>query len=101
MRSVLVKVYLSPDEKEQLRTMSARMRLSVSDMVRRIATNAGLPDPGRYEAIRELVRINADLARLGNLLKLGIDEENLERDKAMELLAEIRMRPGRDKAEGT
>ena len=36
----------------------------------------------------------ADLARLGNLLKLGIDEENLECDKAMELLAEIRIRQG-------
>jgi hypothetical protein len=49
--------------------------------------------------VRELVRINADLARLGNLLKLGIDEESLDPAAATELIAEIRKRQAEVKAE--
>ena len=48
--------------------------------------------------MREIVRINADLARLGNLLTLGIDEESLDPVEAMDLLTEIHTRQAEVKA---
>ena len=48
--------------------------------------------------MRALVRVNADLARLGNLLKLGIDEEALDPVTATNLLDEIRTRQAEVKA---
>ena len=42
--------------------------------------------------------LGADLARLGNLLKLRIDEKALDLATATELLTEIHMRQGEVKA---
>lgn len=57
-----------------------------------------MPDPSRHQAVRDLVQINADLARLGNLLKLGIDEEALDPATVEDLLTEIRNRLAEVKA---
>lgn len=59
---------------------------------RRLAGGAELPSSDRHRHVRELLRINADLARLGNLLKLGIVEEALDHGDAMALIGDIRKR---------
>ena len=55
---------------------------------------SGLPDLGDYNAIRDLLRVNADLARLGNLLKLAIDEGAAAHSEVLELLNQVRIRQG-------
>tara|TARA_B100000214_G_C23971138_1_gene630213 strand:+ start:3648 stop:3917 length:270 start_codon:yes stop_codon:yes gene_type:complete len=53
--------------------------------------NSTLPNLRTFEgsqAVRDLLRINADQARLGNLLKLLIDDDNT--GKTQQLLDEIR-----------
>ena len=42
--------------------------------IRRVVTGLRLPQPGNAQAVRDLSKINADLARLGNLFKLALDE---------------------------
>lgn len=75
MDLVLVKSYWQPEEKTAGIAKAEQLGLSLSEFVRRTATGARLPNVGHAEAIRDLMKINADLARLGNLLKLAIDED--------------------------
>ncbi|PCI26487.1 conjugal transfer protein TraJ [Candidatus Kaiserbacteria bacterium] len=72
-----VKTYLNVDEKAQLDSMCAQMKLSSSELLRRLLTNRHLPSAADFaasEGILKLLEVNADQARLGNLLKLMLDE---------------------------
>ena len=91
-RKVRIEAYVTPAERDRLHALATQLHISLSDLIRRSALGTRLPNPSRHEAVRELVRINADLARLGNLLKLGIDEETLDPAAATDLIAEIRTR---------
>lgn len=74
-----IKVSFTDEEMEDIRRQAAQYKLSISEMLRRFALGEHLPDPGAFagaEAIRDLLRINADQARLGNLLKLALDESD-------------------------
>ncbi|MCA1908973.1 MAG: conjugal transfer protein TraJ [Magnetospirillum sp.] len=72
-------VSFTPEELEKVTTMASQFKLSISEMLRRFALGETLPSPGTFEgaqAIRDLLKVNADQARLGNLLKLALDESN-------------------------
>ncbi|MGE4278197.1 MAG: conjugal transfer protein TraJ [Magnetospirillum sp.] len=72
-------VSFTPEELEKVTTMANQFKLSISEMLRRFALGETLPNPGTFEgaqAIRHLLAVNADQARLGNLLKLALDESN-------------------------
>jgi hypothetical protein len=74
-----LKVSFTDAEKQHVEAMAAQFKLSVSEMLRRFALGQTLPDPSAFAgatAIRELLKVNADQARLGNLLKLAIDESD-------------------------
>lgn len=70
-------VSFDDDELASLDAQCKQVRLSRSEFLRRISLGHRLPDGGDFaaaEAIRDLLAVNANLARLGNLLKLAIDE---------------------------
>ena len=72
-----VKTYLDDAEKAHLDGLCVRLQISQSDLLRRLVMAYSVPDPQEFDAwngIRDLLKVNADLARLGNLLKLAIDE---------------------------
>jgi hypothetical protein len=71
--------------------------LSVSAFIRRVC--AGYPVPSRVDqaAIRDLLRINADIARLGGLLKMAISS-GADQVKANSLIREIAQRQNELKA---
>ena len=75
IKNAKVDVRFYPEEKEHLALLAQRAHISTSELVRRLATGAKLPDPSRYDAIMAIVRTNADLARLGNLLKMALDDK--------------------------
>ena len=71
-------VSLKPEEKERLTELSTQLRLPRAEVLRRLMMAHRLPDPTEFVAwqgIRDLMKVNADLARLGNLFKLALDEE--------------------------
>jgi len=73
----LVKTYLTDDELARLDELTAQLRLPRSDFLRRLMMAYRMPDPSDFVAwqgIRDLLKVNADLARLGNLFKLALDE---------------------------
>lgn len=74
-----VKVSFTPDELSQVEAQAGQFRLSISEMLRRFALGQHLPNPASFadaQAIRDLLKVNADQARLGNLLKLALDESD-------------------------
>ena len=73
-----IKTYVTPDEKQEIMDAAARIELSSSQYLSRLALGTRLPSFGQAEAVRDLLGIKADLARLGNLLKLTLD--NIEED---------------------
>ena len=75
-----IKTYVDPHEKQAIADAAARIGLSSSQYLSRVALGTRLPSFGQAEAVRNLLKINGDLARLGNLLKLTLDnikEDNL------------------------
>ena len=72
----MVHTYLSDSEKRAIADRAAQLNLPVSAFLRRLALGAPLPDPSvfvAHDAVRDLLAVNADLARLGNLFKLELD----------------------------
>jgi hypothetical protein len=73
----LIKTYLNDDERDQLDQLATQTQLSRSELLRRLIVGQRLPNPEQlagWQHIRDLLKINADLARLGNLFKLALDE---------------------------
>ena len=76
-----IKTYFTDDETAHLDEVAGRLRLHRSDVLRRLVMAYRVPDPTEFVAwqgIRDLMKVNADLARLGNLFKLALDEESPE-----------------------
>jgi hypothetical protein len=87
-------VTFSPEEKERLDALADQLRLKKSELIRRLVAGQRLPDPealAGWQHIRDLMKINADLARLGNLFKLALDEapEAELKDRLTTLAGEI------------
>ena len=69
-------VSFTPEEKVRVKAKADQLRLSVSEFLRSLALGYRVPDPNEFaaaQAIGDLLKINADQARLGNLLKLALD----------------------------
>ncbi len=70
-------VSFTDEEKQQVQALADQMRLSMSELMRRLVLGQPLPNADTFvsaQAITDLLKVNADLARLGNLLKLAIGE---------------------------
>ena len=57
-----------------------------------VAYFAQVSQPGNAQSVRNLMKINADLARLGNLFKLALDEgTDLELEELMGMIAQTQV----------
>ena len=75
-RRHMVHTCLSDSGKRAVADRAAQLNLPVSAFLRRPAPGAPLPDPSAFaahDAVRDLLAMNADLARPGNLLELELD----------------------------
>jgi len=66
--------HVTPAEYEEVTALAKQLRLTTSALVRRLVTGRRLPDTKRDEDVLSLLKINADLARLGNLLRMALDD---------------------------
>ena len=60
-----------------MNALAGQLKLPVSELLRRLVLAQRLPDPSDFVAwqgIRDLLKVNADLAGLGNLFRLALDE---------------------------
>ncbi|NMM46502.1 hypothetical protein HH303_18570 [Rhodospirillaceae bacterium KN72] len=96
-KKILTKCYLEPEEKAELVAKAGAANLSISDYIRRIVTGMPVPAPERANTIRDLLKVNADQARLGNLLRLALDDDGWRVETPTEecsvegLISEIRL----------
>ena len=67
-------VYMPPAEAEKVGQAAKRLGISRSEYMRRAVTGVRLPPPGNAQSVHDLVTLNTDLGRLGNLLKRATDE---------------------------
>ena len=75
-RPACVKAYMTEAEKAEVVAFAKQAKLTTSELVRRLVLGQKLPDTARHLAVIELVKLNADLARLGNLLRMALADEN-------------------------
>lgn len=71
-RKCVLQSYLSEEEYDEIIQSSQRAGLSVSTFARRVCLGSKVESREDAQARRELLKINADLSRLGGLLKQTI-----------------------------
>lgn len=70
-------VSFSEEELTKVDALAKQLKLSKSELLRRLVLAQRLPkaeDFAAQQSILDLMKINADLARLGNLFKMALDE---------------------------
>lgn len=73
-RSAMLKSYLTPEELDRVIEVSARAQLSLSEFVRRVCLGIRIESREDQQARLELLKVHADLGRLGGLLKQALAE---------------------------
>lgn len=70
-----IKVYCLPEEKAVIEDNARRAGLSVARYLREVGQGYQIKGVMDYQHVRELVRVNGDLGRLGGLLKLWLTDD--------------------------
>ena len=70
-----IKVYCLPDERALIEENAKRAGMSVARYLREVGQGYQIKGVLDYQHVRELVRVNGDLGRLGGLLKLWLTDD--------------------------
>ncbi len=73
-RRKLLKAYVKPELHSRITDLARRSNLSASRVVERLLETGRMPDRSADLLIVNLLQVNADQARLGNLLLKGLNE---------------------------
>ncbi|WP_241667469.1 plasmid mobilization protein [Pseudodesulfovibrio senegalensis] len=88
----MLKSYVSDEEYAAIIAKADMTGLSVSTFVKRVSLGHQIVSREDRQARRELLRINADIGRLGGLLKMWLTNEDDFEDDVRILLKEIEQR---------
>ena len=81
---------VTDDEKVAVANKAKKFNLTTSSFVRKVLVDGEVPDPSNSVSITTLLQANADLARLGNLLLMGINEGSFTEEQYGKLFDDIR-----------
>ena len=70
-----IKVYCLPEERAVIENNARNAGLSVARYLREVGQGYQIKGVMDYQHVRELVRVNGDLGRLGGLLKLWLTDD--------------------------
>ncbi|WOB76274.1 conjugal transfer transcriptional regulator TraJ [Achromobacter xylosoxidans] len=70
-----IKVYVRPDERALIEENARCAGLSIARYLREVGQGYQVKGVMDYQYVRELVRVNGDLGRLGGLLKLWLSDD--------------------------
>lgn len=70
-----IKVYCLPEERAEIEANASRAGISVARYLRDVGQGYQVKGVMDYQYVRELVRVNGDLGRLGGLLKLWLTDD--------------------------
>lgn len=85
IRKFRIYAHVTEEEGAEITALARQARITVSELVRRLVTGKKLPDSARHEAVYQLGKINADLARLGNLIRMAIDDPEFTPPEGVDL----------------
>ena len=71
-----IKVYCLPEERAEIEALAKASGHSASTYLRLVGQGYQVTGVTDYENVRELVRVNGDLGRLGGLLKLWLTDDD-------------------------
>ena len=74
-KKTVLKTYLTPEEYEKIIESADKAGVSLSAFAKRVCLGQPVPSLENQRARRELLRINADLGRLGGLVKLCLSDK--------------------------
>ncbi|WP_428561463.1 MAG: plasmid mobilization protein [Solidesulfovibrio sp. DCME] len=74
-KKTVLKTYLTPEEYGKIIESADRTGLSLSTFAKRVCLGLPVPSLENQMARRELLKVNADLGRLGGLFKLCLSEK--------------------------
>lgn len=88
-----LRVPVFPEEKDEIEANAKRAGVSVARYLRDVGQGYQIKGVMDYQHVRELVRVNGDLGRLGGLLKLWLTDDaktaQFGADTVLALLARI------------
>ena len=84
-RTVPLRSWVTPEEKQEVVALAEQAHLTTSELVRRLVTGRQLPSNQNHEQVLDLLQVNADLARLGNLVRMAVMEEDFEPPQGVDL----------------
>lgn len=87
-KTQVIPIRVTPEEKNRLQELAKAHGLRLSEYMRQAGLIQEITSRTEVETVLQLAKINADQARLGNMLKLAIDMEN--NLKIERLITEIR-----------
>jgi len=67
-----IAMYLGPEEYDNIQASANRAKLSLSTFCKRVCTGIPVPSMEHQQAVKDILKANADLGRLGGLLKLAL-----------------------------
>jgi len=73
-KKAVLKTYLTPEEYKRIQEHADRAGLSLSTFAKRVCLGQPTPSLEKQHARRDLLKVNADLGRLGGLFKLCLSE---------------------------
>lgn len=82
-----LRIVLSEEEHAHIKATAASARMSMAEVVRRLTKGVELKSRLDGERVEEIIRARGDLNRLGNLLKLWLDQRPGEGLSAQEVSA--------------
>lgn len=82
----MLTAYVTPDEYENIKTAAGQARLSVSRFTRALCLGYEPKSKVDHEAVLAMLQVSRELARLGNLLKLALDQSSVDEEKVTGML---------------
>ena len=73
-KKLRITMYLAPEEYSQIAESAERAGISLSTFARRVCLGMEVPSMEHRQAVRDILKANVDLGRLGGLLKLALSE---------------------------
>lgn len=67
-------IYLAPEEYNAIAGSAKRAGISLSTFAKRVCLGMDVPSMEQKQAVRNILKANADLGRLGGILKLALSE---------------------------
>jgi hypothetical protein len=86
---ICIKTYVTPEEYKEICGLAARANLSASKYLSKAALGEKIRSTVDQKAVLDLLKVSADLGRIGGLLKFGLSQEKLPEIEAKTVLDSI------------